>query len=275
MVAALSVTTVAPDRRLSRAVQDLKNGLRRWPLWCLLALVDIKQRYRRSRIGQLWLTISIGVTIAALGLIYPLIFRVSMGSYLPSVAIGFVIWTLMSNLMTEGTMSFISATAFLKQSSEPRSIYVYRVLARNALVFLHNVLLIVVIFAIFRVPLSWTIPLSLVGLVLLFCAAGWIVLLLGILSARFRDLPQIVASFIQVAFFTTPIMWQASMLPPDNHWIVELNPFAAFLTVIREPLLGTVPPASIWLIVVTWAVIGYLPVLLFFARFRARIVYWL
>jgi ABC-type polysaccharide/polyol phosphate export permease len=275
VVAVISVTTAAPDRTLGSVLRDLHDGLMRWPLWWLLATLDIKQRYRRSRMGQLWLTISMGVTILALGLVYPLIFHIRIGGYLPSVAVGFVVWTLISCLVTEGSLAFISAAPFLKQSSEPRSIYVYRVLVRNGLVFLHNTLIIAITFLIFRVPLTWAMWASVLGLGLLFIAAGWVVLLLGALSARFRDLPQIAASFIQVVFFVTPIMWQPSMLPADKHWIIHVNPFAAFISVIREPLLGSIPDLTTWLIALAWALAGYVVVIPFFARFRARIVYWL
>jgi ABC-type polysaccharide/polyol phosphate export permease len=247
----------------------------RWPLWWLLATSDIKQRYRRSRMGQLWLTLSMGVTILALGLVYPLVFHVRIGGYLPSVAVGYVVWTFISSLVTEGSLAFISAAPFLKQSPEPRSIYVYRVLVRNGLVFLHNALIIVITFLIFRVPLTWAMCVSVLGFGLMCIAAGWVVLLLGVLAARFRDLPQIVASFIQVVFFVTPIMWQPEMLPADKHWIIHANPFAAFISVVREPLLGSIPDLTTWLIALAWAFAGYLVAIPFFARFRARIVYWL
>ena len=39
-------------------------------MWWLLAAGDIRQRYQRSMLGQFWLTISMGVTVGAIGLIY-------------------------------------------------------------------------------------------------------------------------------------------------------------------------------------------------------------
>ena len=168
MVATLSITTVAPDRRLETALRDLYRGLLRWHLWWLLATMDVKQRYRRSRMGQFWITISMGVTVAALGLVYPLLFKISKAGYLPNVAVGFVVWNLISSMVTDGAQAFINGAIFLKQSSEPRSIYVYRVLARNGLIFLHNALIIVVVFILLRKPLTWIAPASLIGLALLF-----------------------------------------------------------------------------------------------------------
>ena len=52
----------------------------------------------------------------------------------------------------------------------------------------------------------------------------WIGVTLGGLSARFRDVPPIVASIMQVAFFLTPIFWTPSALP-SRELFVHLNPF--------------------------------------------------
>jgi len=269
------IITKAPDRSLASALRDMRLGLERWSLLWILSMNDIKQRYRRSKLGQFWLTLSMGVTVATLGVLYPLIFHIPTSQYLPHVAASYVIWTLMSALVTEGCVTFISASGFLKQSSEPRSIYVYRVLVRNAVVLLHNALVVVVVFALFRIVPHWTALLSLLGLALLYLCAGWVVLLLGTICARFRDLPQIITSLTQVAFLATPVMWQPEMLPPAHRWIVDVNPFAVFLALIRDPLLGIVPDARVWQIAIGITLGGYLLVLPFFAQFRARIVYWL
>jgi lipopolysaccharide transport system permease protein len=47
------------------------------------------------------------------------------------------------------------------------------------------------------------------------------------------------------------------------------------LAILREPLLGNVPTLTDWLVVIAFTVVGWIGALLFFARFRARIVYWL
>ena len=70
-----------PDERVSeeivndsqtfrRAVGDLKQGLNQRELWLSLGWQDIKQRYRRSTLGPLWITIATGVMAVALGFLY-------------------------------------------------------------------------------------------------------------------------------------------------------------------------------------------------------------
>ncbi|MDF2811317.1 MAG: hypothetical protein K0S56_2348, partial [Microvirga sp.] len=97
----------------------------------------------------------------------------------------------------------------------------------------------------------------------------------AILCTRFRDLPQIIQNFIQVAFFISPVTWQVELLDEQFRYLVNVNPFAAFLRIVSEPLLGRIPDiatyASAGLTIVVLALIAW-PL---FSRFRQRIVYWL
>jgi ABC-type polysaccharide/polyol phosphate export permease len=71
------------------------------------------------------------------------------------------------------------------------------------------------------------------------------------------------------------VMWQRKQLVEHMAWLTDYNPFACLLSVIRDPLLGSVPPLWDWEVVGLVTVLGYLVTIPFFARFRARIVYWL
>ena len=66
---------------------------------------------------------------------------------------------------------------------------------------------------IFSIWPGWTGLLALPGLVLLCLNGIWVGLLLGIISARFRDVPPIVASVVRILFFVTPIIWMPELMP--------------------------------------------------------------
>ena len=57
------------------------------------------------------------------------------------------------------------------------------------------------------IPVGWGALAAVPGLIVLLANGLWCGALLGLLSARFRDLPQIVGSLMQVAFFATPATW--------------------------------------------------------------------
>ncbi len=116
--------------------------------------------------------------------------------------------------------------------------------------------------------------LALPGLALICLNGLWLAFLLGLVSARFRDVPQIVASVVQVAFFLTPIIWKPELLP-GRALVLDLNPFFHFVELVRAPLLGQVPGLASWLAVLGITLGGWLVTLGMYRRYRWRIAYWL
>src|SRR5689334_17341702 len=72
--------------------RDLLSGIWDWPMWTTLGWNDIRQRYRRSVLGPFWITISMAVFITLLGVIYSHIFKIELQTYLPYLALGYIIW---------------------------------------------------------------------------------------------------------------------------------------------------------------------------------------
>ena len=56
--------------QIAAALLDLVKGARSFHLWGLLGWQDVRRRYRRSIIGPFWLTISMGVLVAVLSILY-------------------------------------------------------------------------------------------------------------------------------------------------------------------------------------------------------------
>src|SRR5712692_6714058 len=104
-----------PRDRTRAALEDIVNGLRQWRFWTTIGWYDIKQRYRRTRLGPFWITISMGILTSVLGLIYGSILGVPLGTYLLYLAAGIVIWYFVSSTILEGTTVFIGAEGIIKQ----------------------------------------------------------------------------------------------------------------------------------------------------------------
>jgi ABC-2 type transport system permease protein/lipopolysaccharide transport system permease protein len=265
--------TVPRRTRSLDAIADMIEGLKLWELWCSLGWHDIRQRYRRSIVGPFWLTLSMGVMVGGLAYLYAGLFGQDVETYLPYVATGIIIFSMISSLASEGSLVFIGSSTLILQLRAPLSIYVYQMLWRNLLIFAHNISIYALILLFVKIDLDWNFFLAFVGLFLVLLNGFWIGLTLGGLSARFRDVPLIVASVMQVAFFLTPIFWTPGSLP-NRALFVHLNPFYYLIEVIRMPLLGKTPPLSIWLVVIGFNVVGALVATFFYARYRGRIAYW-
>jgi len=262
-------------QHLRAAWVDVSVGLLDWRVWLLLGMNDIRQRYRRSRLGQFWITLAMATTIVSLGLLYAYLLHQPLEQYLPYLGTSFVVWGLLSGIVLDACSVFIASEGFLRQVPMPKSVFVHRMLVRNVVTFLHNLIIVPPLFIIFGISPSWTWLLALAGLVLFLLNGIWIGLFLGTICARFRDMPQTMASVMQIAYFLTPVMWQRTQLPPRYRHLAELNPFQAFLSIVRDPLLGQMPLLLSWEVAGVITVAGFAVTTVFFSRFRARIIYWL
>jgi ABC-type polysaccharide/polyol phosphate export permease len=256
------------------AAADLLDGLSRSWLWTTLAHHDLRLRYRGSILGPFWQTITTGVMIGAMGFIYAELFHTRLEDYLPLLAAGLVFWQFTSGMITEGCTTFYSVQGVIQQVRLPYSLHAYRLVYRNVLILLHNFVIIPIVFAIFPQPVTWLRVLELgPGLALILLNGVWVSILLGMISARFRDVPPIVGSIVQVVFFITPVFWPAAALGA-NRWLAEFNPIYAAIDVMRAPLMGQPTEPHSWLILAIVTVLGCAGTFAFFARFRARIAYW-
>jgi ABC-type polysaccharide/polyol phosphate export permease len=261
---------------LKLASRDVSKSIKQIDLAGTLGWQDVKQRYRRSKLGPFWLTISMGVLIAALAMVFGTIFNSPLNEFLPFLAIGIILWTYISTVINEGCTAFISADALIKQLPLPMFLHVLRVIWRNLVILAHNLVIIPLVFLVFLRPVDWVMLLAIPGLILTTVTLAWMGLFAGILCTRYRDLTQIVTSILQIAFYVTPIIWMPSMLSGrPGFGLLDFNPFYHLIEVIRAPLLGIEPTLTNWWVSFGIALVGWIFTLVLYGRYKNRISYWL
>jgi len=260
-------------RNLLLALADIRDGIASIYIWPMLGWLEIKQRYRRSLLGPLWLTLSTGIMIGGMGPLYGRLLKQDVGGYFGYLAVSFVVWMFFSNLINESCNVFIAAEGYIKQIKLPLTIHVLRNIWKNFIIFAHNFIIVVVV--LFFFPPATLVYLLLIPVALIIVAANalWLGILLGLICARYRDVPLIVASLVQVLFFLTPVLWQADMLE-RNKWVADINPLFHFIEIIRAPILGHAPTEFTWMVVLGTTIVGIIFSLAMFSRFRCRIAYW-
>ena len=258
---------------LLKAFMDIIMGWKRMELWSTLGMHDVRQRYRRSTLGPFWITLSLAVMVFALGLLYGQIFGQNLQVYLPFIAIGFIVWSLISSLILKGCETFISSAGMIRQLNAPLSIYAFREVWSAVISFAHNIWIFFAVAWWFDLQFSWSMLLSIPALFLILFNGFWISIFLGLLSARFRDIPLIIASIVQVVFFITPIIWRPEMLP-ERALLLVLNPLYHMIEIIRAPLLGGAPSIENWATVIIFSILGAALTFVFYSTYRWRIPYW-
>jgi ABC-type polysaccharide/polyol phosphate export permease len=257
------------------ALREIKGTLDALPLVGVLGWQDIRGRYRRSSIGPFWLTISMGVMIASIGLVFGQIFNTPMREYLPFLTAGTILWAFITGTINEGCTGFIDAQGIIKQLPIPLFVHILRVLWRNLLILGHNILILPLVLLATGKGLSYIALIAIPGLVLMAISLSWITLLLALICARYRDMPQVVTSVMQVVFYLTPIIWTPSSMPSRTGvGLLDLNPFFHLLELVRGPLLGQMPSATNWGVIVFSSIFGWIFALFVFSRLRNRVAYW-
>ena len=173
----------------STALQDLSASLAAWRLWSLLGWLEIRQRYARSKLGPFWLTISMGVIVGSIGVVYGTLFNQNIALYLPMMGIGLVFWGLLTSIINESCMAYINSAGYIRQTATPKLLFMLQVGWRNFLIFIHNFVIVLLLLVVFGSEDWTTLPLFIPGLVLFILNALWIGQVAGLVSARFRDLP--------------------------------------------------------------------------------------
>jgi lipopolysaccharide transport system permease protein len=263
----------ARPRHIQRAIEDLSGGFARWRLAVALARLDIRNRYRGSVLGPFWMTASTAIMVAGIGLLYATLFRMSLAEYLPWIAVSLVVWTMISQTVSDACNSFVAAGGIIRQLPLPYTVHVLRFVIRNAIIAAHSLPLIAVVLLAFGAIPGPEAVLAIPGLVLIAvnaCAAG---LFLGMICARFRDIPQIVTNMMQLFFFLSPVIWKPHLLGEAAVWL-PLNPFFALMETVRGPLVEGGASPTIWLAALGYTALGCMAAFAFFVRFRARIAFW-
>ena len=260
---------------MGAAWNDIVDGVRYRDYWWTMGWNDIQARYRRSKLGQFWITLSIALFVASIGIVYAGIFGIPVADYIPRLTAGYVIWTFISSVMMGGCLTFISATGTMQQRRLPLSVHAYRLVARELLILAHNSVVIIGVWIIFSVALTPVALLAIPGLLLNAYIGFWIAIALGVICTRYRDIPPIVQSLLMLLFFVTPVLWSAEGMGERAQLMVGLNPFAHLVSVFRDPLLGITPPLSTWALACGFAVVVTILGLGAMALTRRRLAYWL
>jgi len=274
MVQVFDATTGAPMPRTSgalwlglRTLRNLRKGL----TW---AWLDTVCQYRRSRIGPLWETVNVLVMTLGITVVSAAVIGGTVTELIGYVGLGIVVWTAITSFAAEGGSTFVRNREYILATNLSIDYYVGRAIFRTFITFCHHFVLYFVAVAVGLVALTPVALLAVPGVLLLFVNGYWMVTLLALLCARFRDLELIVRNLLQLAFFVTPVFWDYRNIAKERMFIVDYNVLFYFLEIVRAPLLGEAPPASHYAVVLVTTPIGFLLAYLVYRRMRRRLAFF-
>lgn len=259
---------------LARAVKDVVDGLAYHRFWRALAVLDWGQRYHRSMIGILWILGSFALFVAVKAVIFGSLANVPSDYFTLFVTLGFLAWMYIAAVVNEGCMVFVQSATWIRGVPMPLSTFAYQGMLRNLIAFAIAGIFAIGALIYYRWPLQPVALLAIPAVGAFIVNSMWVQLLLGTISARFRDFAYLVQTMMRLLIFLTPIMWIPSQLGEIERYIYW-NPLTHFVEIFRAPILDGRAAGSSWLVVGGITVAGWIVAMLVFARYRSRIVFWL
>jgi ABC-type polysaccharide/polyol phosphate export permease len=175
-------TTLVSCARLGWS--EIASGVRNWRVWHLMGSSELRRRYARSRLGQLWLTLSTGLSIAVLGAVWAILWGVSLQEMMIYIAIGQVLWLFIAGSLTDATQAFVAQSHLFHNQYLPFSTAAFANVYKQLLILAHNFAVIVIVAVIFHGEIGWHTLLFLPALVLTVVTALWMTFTMALLCAR-------------------------------------------------------------------------------------------
>ncbi|CAB4329819.1 unannotated protein [freshwater metagenome] len=261
--------------KFAAATNDGYNGFRSWRVWLQIGSQSVRRQYSRTTLGPWWNVIQEALFIVAVGFVWGPLFGTQPQGYVSYLAVGFIVFNLISALLSQAASTFIVVGGIANRHATPLTSNILEKIADSVIRFLHSAVIIIALIATGDFHFSSSSWVSLWVFCLLLLNAYLLSLWLGPLTVRFRDIEPSIHAVMRLMFFVTPVMWvPTALLGTSRSKILELNPFYYFLDGIRNPLLGIALPnhefAVLTLITLFNAVAG----ITIFTWTRSRITYW-
>lgn len=245
-------TTVAPVTVIRPPKRWVPINLRElWEYRQLLYFLtwrDLKVRYRQTVVGFAWAVIQPLFMMVVFSLFFGTLAKVpSEGIPYPLFNFAALLpWTFFASSVTQ------SSNILIKDANLLRKIYFPRLLMPLAATLsplvdfaIAFIILLGMMFYFGYMPGIRMLALPIfIGLGFIFALGSG--LWLSALSAKYRDIPQIVPFLIQLGLFVSPVVYSSNLLPQRFQAVYGLNPMAGVIEGSRWALLVTERPGNLF-----------------------------
>lgn len=213
-----------------------------------MVLKDLKARYAGSLLGPLWIIATPLYQIFLYTFVFSTILKVRFeeGAGTSSFAVyflaGLIPWIFFAEATTRGVGAFIENAHIIKKVKLPMEICTASVVISSSVTFV-----IYAIFYLAMLAVMGLLKLHLIPVLILPFAAQLLMIFglslgIGSIAVFFRDLTQATGMVLNLAFFLTPIVYPASVIPERYRWVFSMNPFYFIVEIHRDILIrGRLP----------------------------------
>jgi lipopolysaccharide transport system permease protein len=238
----LPTVDIRPDSGL--AALELGQIWRYRELLYFLVLRELKVRYKQAAIGALWAVIQPIAAVAIFSLVFGHFAKMPSDGA-PYVLFAFTAilpWTYFAEAVRRSSTGLVGDSDLIRKIYFPRLIVPLAMVTAPLVDFAVGFLVLLVMFAWFRImPTPYIVLLPaflLVAVALALAIALW----LGPLSVRFRDVMHALPFLIQVWLFASPVAYPITIVPERWRLAYSLNPMVGVIEGFRWILLRSGHP---------------------------------
>jgi lipopolysaccharide transport system permease protein len=246
--------------------------------WLSLVRTDLRTRYRRSVLGLGWSLVQPLAMTAILCVVFHTLFNQPINWFAPYLLCGLAFWGFLQLSILQGCACMLNGQAYIRQHPAPLAIYPLRVMLGAGFHFLVTLGVVLLLTALVRGFSAWVPLLTLPFTVVLLALFGWaLAVLAGFLNVHFPDLQHLLEVLLQMAFYVTPIIYPANQLRDRSlGFLVDQNPLAAFVELLREPIVeGQFPTRSAVVLAAGTVAVACAGATLALAKLERRLIYHL
>jgi len=252
---------------VSQLFAQLKASLRNPEFWAYSSWLDLVTRYRRTRLGLLWLFAPVLMFTVVIGPLFARLMDRDLSYFLVHFGIGQAIWRMLAMVVTDSTNALRANKSFILDGNTRLTDFALSSIAKSVFYFAFAMVgMMVVLLWSPAVKLYW-IPSLLLTIPVVIASMFWLSYCIAILGARYPDFGQLLNTLLMAGFMFTPIIWEGERFPPDTiaGAVVRLNPAFHLLEIVRKPLFGMMPGIESIIFVAAFFVAGWA-----FATFLCR-----
>jgi lipopolysaccharide transport system permease protein len=212
----------------------------------VLAMRDIKLRYRQTALGAGWVILQPLFSAGILSFVFGRVAKLPSEGvpYFLFAFAGMMGWTAFATTLTRSSSSLVSQSALVSKIFFPRLILPLSTVFGALVDFVVTIALLVVLLVINDVSIGVRVVSMPVWLALLLMLALGVGFLLSGIAVTYRDVIQMTPVAVQFVLYATPVAYGTTAIPQRYQFMYHLNPIAALIEGFRWSLIGTAAPET-------------------------------
>ncbi len=260
-MAVLTKKSVVENKPIYDSAQRrLAPLLEAWEAWRYRDLIfflvrrDITSRYKRSVFGVAWTMLNPLGMMIVLSIVFSQIFRVTIEHFPAYVLSGLIAWNFFAQSSSAAINALVWGGDLLQRIYIPRSTFAISSIGTGLINLVLSMVPLILVMLVIRSPISWTILLAPVAMLLLALFTLGLGLLISTIGIYFYDVVEMYAIILMAWFYITPIIYTLDLLPANLQGLLQLNPMVHLVELFRSLVFtGTIPSLQDWLITVGFA----------------------